>query len=97
MALARSAHGKLAVLLPGMGAVATTLMAGVSLVRRGLGVPVGSIAQLGTLPRDGSEAAGGDPKVRDVIPLAGARSASSSPAGTSSPRTPTPRPSTRAS
>ena len=41
--------GKLGVLLPGMGAVATTFIAGVELVRRGLGVPVGSATQLGTI------------------------------------------------
>jgi myo-inositol-1-phosphate synthase len=38
---------KLAVLLPGMGAVATTAIAGVAAVRRGLALPVGSITQLG--------------------------------------------------
>jgi hypothetical protein len=43
----RKATGKLAVLMPGMGAVATTTMAGVMLSRRGLGAPVGSLTQLG--------------------------------------------------
>ena len=65
----RPPEGKLAVLLPGMGAVATTMMAGVALVRRGLGVPVGSITQLGALrlgKRDGRRLV----KVRDFVPLA---------------------------
>ncbi|MBA2661238.1 MAG: inositol-3-phosphate synthase [Bradymonadaceae bacterium] len=44
------AQGKLAVLLPGMGAVATTFIAGVEAVRRGASVPVGSLTQLGMLP-----------------------------------------------
>ena len=41
--------GKLGVLTPGMGAVSTTFMAGVELVRKGLAQPVGSLAQLGTI------------------------------------------------
>jgi myo-inositol-1-phosphate synthase len=61
--------GKLGVLLPGMGAVATTCIAGVELVRRGLGVPVGSITQLGTI-RSGKGAALRVSKIRDVVPLA---------------------------
>ena len=42
-------RGKLAVLLPGMGAVATTFIAGVMLARRGLGKPVGSLTQMATI------------------------------------------------
>lgn len=56
-------------LLPGMGAVATTCIAGVELVRRGLGVPVGSMTQLGTI-RLGKGAAQRVPKIRDFMPLA---------------------------
>ncbi|MBI4459137.1 MAG: inositol-3-phosphate synthase, partial [Acidobacteria bacterium] len=41
--------GKLGVLLPGMGAVATTFIAGVEAVRRGLGQPIGSLTQMGTI------------------------------------------------
>jgi myo-inositol-1-phosphate synthase len=63
------ASGRLGVLLPGMGAVATTCIAGVELVRRGLGVPVGSMTQLGTI-RLGKVAAQRVPKIRDFIPLA---------------------------
>jgi myo-inositol-1-phosphate synthase len=46
--------GKLAVLLPGLGAVATTFIAGVDAVRRGLSAPVGSVTQLGHVPVDPS-------------------------------------------
>ncbi|MFZ0433832.1 MAG: inositol-3-phosphate synthase, partial [Candidatus Acidiferrales bacterium] len=41
--------GKLGVLLPGMGAVGTTFMAGVELVRTGKSQPVGSLTQLGAI------------------------------------------------
>lgn len=56
-------------LLPGMGAVATTFIAGVELVRRGLGVPVGSTAELGTI-RLGKAAAQRVVRIRDLVPLA---------------------------
>ena len=56
-------------LLPGMGAVATTCIAGVELVRRGLGVPVGSATQLGTISC-GKDAAQRVVKIRDFVPLA---------------------------
>jgi myo-inositol-1-phosphate synthase len=42
-------EGKLVVFLPGMGAVATTFVAGVLLARRGLGAPVGSLTQMGSI------------------------------------------------
>ncbi|APR84890.1 Inositol-1-phosphate synthase [Minicystis rosea] len=60
-------HGKLAVLLPGMGAVATTTIAGVMLARRGLAKPIGSLTQLGTLRLDGDRVV----KIKDHVPLAG--------------------------
>ena len=41
--------GKLGVLLMGLGAVATTMIAGVMLTRRGLAKPVGSLTQMGTI------------------------------------------------
>ncbi|HEX9307629.1 MAG TPA: inositol-3-phosphate synthase, partial [Anaeromyxobacter sp.] len=56
---------KLAVLLPGMGAVATTAIAGVAAVRRKLAAPVGSLTQLGHL-QDGALDHG--PLLRDVLP-----------------------------
>jgi len=57
---------KLAVLLPGMGAVATTAIAGVTAVRRGLAAPVGSLTQLGYLQEGGEHG----PRIRDVLPIA---------------------------
>jgi len=57
------------VLLPGMGSVATTFIAGVELVRRGLGVPVGSMTQLGTIRLD-SGTTQRVLKIHDVVPLA---------------------------
>ena len=53
MHIPAQSEGKLAVLLPGMGAVATTFIAGVLLARRGLGTPVGSVTQLGTIRANG--------------------------------------------
>jgi myo-inositol-1-phosphate synthase len=64
------AKGKLGILLPGMGAVATTFMAGVELVRKGKSQPVGSVTQLGTI-RLGKRTDGRIPKVKDFVPLAG--------------------------
>ncbi len=58
---------KLAVLMPGMGAVATTAIAGVAAVKKKLAAPVGSLTQLGFL-QDGRGSIG--PLVRDVLPLA---------------------------
>ena len=60
--------GRLGVLLPGMGAIATTFIAGVELVRKGLGVPVGSTTQLGAIQV--GEGAQRVVKVRDFVPLA---------------------------
>jgi myo-inositol-1-phosphate synthase len=63
------ANGKLAVLLPGLGAVATTFIAGVALARRGLAAPVGSLTQLGTI-RLGKRTERRTPKISDFAPLA---------------------------
>lgn len=62
--------GKLAVLLPGLGAVATTTMAGVFLARRGIAAPVGSLTQLATI-RLGKRTEGRTPRIKDFLPLAG--------------------------
>jgi myo-inositol-1-phosphate synthase len=61
--------GKLAVLLPGMGAVATTTMAGVFLSRRGLAQPFGSLTQLGTI-RLGKRTERRAPRIKEFLPLA---------------------------
>jgi len=65
-----SPKGKLGVLLPGMGAVSTTFMAGVELVRKGLAQPVGSLTQLGTI-RLGKRTDNNSPLINKFIPLAG--------------------------
>jgi myo-inositol-1-phosphate synthase len=62
--------GKLGVLLPGMGAVATTFIAGVEAVRRGLAQPIGSLTQLGTI-RIGKRTENRNPQIKDFVPLAG--------------------------
>jgi myo-inositol-1-phosphate synthase len=61
--------GKLGILTPGMGAVATTFMAGVELVRRGHSKPIGSLTQLGTI-RLGKRTEGKSPKIHDFVKLA---------------------------
>jgi myo-inositol-1-phosphate synthase len=62
--------GKLGILLPGMGAVSTTFMAGVELVRKGKAHPVGSLTQLGTI-RLGKRTDNNSPQIKDFVPLAG--------------------------
>jgi len=63
------ATGKLGILLPGMGAVATTFIAGVEAIRIGLVKPVGSVTQTGTI-RLGKRTDKRTPLVRDFVPLA---------------------------
>ncbi|MEX0892650.1 MAG: inositol-3-phosphate synthase [Gemmatimonadota bacterium] len=64
------AEGKLGILVPGLGAVATTFMAGVESVRRGQSQPVGSLTQMATI-RLGKRTEGRNPKIKDFVPLAG--------------------------
>jgi len=61
--------GKLGVLTPGMGAVSTTLMAGVELVRQGASLPVGSLTQMGTI-RLGRRTENRVPKIKEFVKLA---------------------------
>jgi myo-inositol-1-phosphate synthase len=63
------ATGKLGILTPGLGAVATTLMAGVENVRRGRSKPIGSLTQMATI-RLGKRTDNRSPLIRDFIPLA---------------------------
>ena len=63
------AEGKLGVLLPGMGAVSTTFIAGVEAVKRGIGEPIGSLTQLATV-RLGKRTEGRTPLIKDFVPLA---------------------------
>ena len=62
-------EGKLAVLLPGLGAVSTTLIAGVLLARKGLASPVGSLTQTGTI-RLGKRTDNRTPRIKEFAPLA---------------------------
>jgi len=64
------AEGKLGVLIPGIGAVSTTFLAGVEAVKRGIGQPVGSLTQLATV-RLGKRTDNNSPYIRDFVPLAG--------------------------
>src|SRR2546421_1655893 len=62
--------GKLRVMIPGMGAVATTFVAGVEAVRKGYAKPIGSLTQMGTV-RLGKRTEARTPKVNEFVPLAG--------------------------
>jgi hypothetical protein len=66
----RPAAGRLGILLPGLGAVSTTLIAGVELARRGKGRPIGSLTQMGTI-RLGKRSEGRTPRISDFAPLSG--------------------------
>src|SRR5512134_1533171 len=65
----RPADGKLGILLPGMGAVATTFIAGVEAIRRGLSRPIGSLTQMGTV-RLGKRTENRNPRIGELVPLA---------------------------
>ena len=62
------AEGKLAVLLPGLGAVSTTLIAGVHLIRKGLAKPFGSVTQMQKL-RLGKRTQPRFTPVKELVPL----------------------------
>ena len=64
----KPAKGKLGILLPGMGAVATTFIAGVEAVRQGKGKPIGSLTQMGTI-RLGKRTDDNVPMIKDLVPL----------------------------
>ncbi|MDT8370026.1 MAG: inositol-3-phosphate synthase [Longimicrobiales bacterium] len=66
----QSSTGKLGVLLPGFGAVATTFVAGVEGTRRGIAKPFGSLTQMQTI-RLGKRTEGNSPLIKDFVPLAG--------------------------
>jgi myo-inositol-1-phosphate synthase len=63
------ATGKLGILTPGLGAVATTFMAGVESVRRGKSKPIGSLTQMATI-RLGKRTENRSPLIKDFVPLA---------------------------
>jgi myo-inositol-1-phosphate synthase len=64
------ASGKLGILTPGMGAVATTFVAGVFAVRKDLGKPIGSLTQMGTI-RLGKRTDKRIPLIKEFVPLSG--------------------------
>ncbi|HTQ64520.1 MAG TPA: inositol-3-phosphate synthase [Puia sp.] len=61
--------GKLGILIPGLGAVATTLIAGVEAVKQGLSKPIGSLTQMGNI-RLGKRTEKREPLIKDFVPLA---------------------------
>jgi len=63
------ADGKLGILLPGLGAVATTMIAGVEAIKKGISKPIGSLTQMGNI-RLGKRTENRFPKVKDFVPLA---------------------------
>ncbi|MGH9488136.1 MAG: inositol-3-phosphate synthase [Terriglobales bacterium] len=64
------AAGTLGVLIPGLGAVSTTFIAGVEAIRRGFARPIGSLTQMGTI-RLGKRTDKRSPLIREFLPLAG--------------------------
>jgi myo-inositol-1-phosphate synthase len=67
--LVEPANGKLGVMVVGLGAVATTMIAGVEAIRRGLAKPIGSLTQMGTI-RLGKRTDNHSPLIKDFVPLA---------------------------
>jgi len=65
----KPARGKLGILTPGMGAVATTFMAGVEAIRQGIAKPIGSLTQMGTI-RLGKRTENRSPLIQEFVPLA---------------------------
>lgn len=65
----KPAEGKLGILIPGLGAVATTLIAGVEAVKKGISQPIGSLTQMGHI-RLGKRTEERYPKIKDFVPLA---------------------------
>ena len=60
--------GKLGVLIPGMGAVASTFIAGVEAIKQGIAKPIGSMTQMGTI-RLGKRTENRSPIIKDFVPL----------------------------
>ncbi len=66
----QSPKGKLGVMIPGMGAVATTFVAGIEAIRKGIAKPIGSVTQMATI-RLGKRTDARSPKIKEFVPLAG--------------------------
>ena len=69
LAISKSGLGKIAVLTPGIGAVATTLFAGVEAVKKGISLPIGSYTQMGKI-NIGDASQGCPIDVQELVPLA---------------------------
>src|SRR5580698_3679407 len=65
----KEAAGRLGVLMPGLGAVATTLIAGVEAVKKGISQPIGSLTQMGSIHLN-RKAGNNYPKIKEFVPLA---------------------------
>ncbi|MDO9376591.1 MAG: inositol-3-phosphate synthase [Ferruginibacter sp.] len=63
------ADGRLGILIPGLGAVATTFIAGVEAVKKGIAQPIGSLTQMGNI-RLGKRTEDRFPKIKEFVPLA---------------------------
>ncbi len=63
------AEGRLGVLIPGMGAVTSTFIAGIEAVKAGIAQPIGSLTQMATV-RLGKRTDGRTPRIKDFVPLA---------------------------
>ena len=63
------AEGRLGILIPGLGAVATTFIAGVEAVKKGIAKPVGSLTQMSNI-RIGKRTENKNPKINEFVPLA---------------------------
>ncbi|HZE82729.1 MAG TPA: inositol-3-phosphate synthase [Puia sp.] len=61
--------GRLGILIPGLGAVATTLIAGVEAIKKGFAQPIGSLTQMGNIPLN-RKTGNNHPKIKDFVPLA---------------------------
>ena len=64
-----SAEGRLGILIPGLGAVATTFIAGVEAVKKGIAKPIGSLTQMGNI-RVGKRTENRFPAINEFVPLA---------------------------
>ena len=64
----KSAKGKLGVLMPGLGAVSTTFVAGTLAIRNGISSPIGSLTQMGTL-RLGKRTDNREINIKDFVPI----------------------------
>jgi len=63
------AEGRLGILIPGLGAVATTFIAGVEAVKKGIAKPIGSVTQMGNI-RLGKRTENRFPRINEFVPLA---------------------------